>query len=86
MIPLMMVLHVRKRNGHFVRLWLPLFLLWLLALPLLILLLPICFVACVIGGVKPFRGIRVFWTLLCAVAGTRIEVDTPRSFVFMHVY
>ena len=85
MIPLVMVLHVRKRNGYFVRLWLPLFLLWLLVLPLLILLLPFYLVFCAVAGVNPLRWVAAFWGLLSATAGTHVEVDTPYSCVFMHI-
>jgi len=81
-----MDLKVRIGDGHRVRLWLPLFLLWLLALPLPILLLPSCLVFCVVARVDPLRWIATLWTLLSAAAGTRMEVDTPGAFVFMHIY
>ena len=86
MLPLVMDLRVRTDVGHRIRLWLPLFLLWLLALPLLILLLPFYVVACFVMRVNPLSGIRAFWNLLSAVRGTHIEVDNARTFVFMHVY
>ncbi|MBU6296884.1 MAG: hypothetical protein KGJ79_04950 [Alphaproteobacteria bacterium] len=86
MIPLMMILRVRTNRGHFVRLWLPLFLLWLLVLPLLVLLAPFYLAFCIIARVNPLRWIAALWALLSATAGTHIEVDTPHACVFMHVY
>ena len=86
MIPLFMILRVRTEGGHGVRLWLPLFLLWLLALPLLLLLLLFYLVFCIVARANPSRWIGALWALLSAAAGTRIEVVTPRAFVFIHVY
>jgi hypothetical protein len=85
MIPLAMTLRVQTDRGHRVRLWLPLFLLWLLVLPLLILLLPFYLVFCAVAGLNPLRWVAAFWGLLSATAGTHIEVDTPHSCVFMHI-
>ena len=86
MIPLVMVLRVHTVKGRGVRLWLPLFLLWLLVLPLLILLLPFYLAFCAVVRVDALRGIAACWSVLSATSGTHIEVDTPRAFVFMHVY
>jgi len=86
MPPMVMILRVRTSRGTAVRLWLPLFLLWLLILPLLIVVLPVYFVVCAVMHVNPFLWIAIVWRLLNAVCGTHIEIDTPRAFVFMHVY
>ena len=86
MPPMLMILRLRTSRGTAVRLWLPLFLLWLLVLPLLIVALPIALVVCAAMRLYPLRWIAVVWRLLNAVCGTHIEIDTPRAFVFMHVY
>ena len=86
MPPMLMILRLRTRRGRAVRLWLPLFLLWLLVLPLLLVALPIVLVACAAMRINPFLWIAIVWRLLNAVCGTHIEIDTPRAFVFMHVY
>lgn len=86
MPPLMMILRIRTDSGRGVRLWLPLFLLWLLVLPLAILLLPFYLVFCAYERVNAVRGIAAFWTLISATVGTHIEIATPRALVFMHIY
>ncbi len=61
MLPLTMTLRVDTDRGHRVRLWLPLFLIWLVALPLLILLLPFYLAFCAVMRLNPVRLVAAFW-------------------------
>ena len=91
MIPLFATLRIRhqkpgepRRRGF--RLWLPLFLIWLLLAPLVLILLPFFFVACLIMRVNPFRAIVLIWRFLAALRGTHIEIDTAKDTVLVHIY
>ena len=56
------------------RLWVPLFLLWipvLLISPLLLLLL---LAACVVFQINAWRAIGVFWAIVCSLPGTQVRV------------
>jgi hypothetical protein len=85
--PMGATVHVKPagwRRG--IRLWLPLFLLWALLLPLLILLLPFLFVGALIFGVNLWRSLRALNGLLAATHGTRVEVDSHDTKVFIQLH
>jgi len=96
MIPMMMTLAVRREvinhdtgrlepDGRALRLWLPLFLLWLLAAPFALLLAPLILLALCLARLNPFRVFAAFYGLLAGLAGTRIEVDAPGAFVNIRI-
>jgi len=72
MIPITSTVRIRDGRHQF---WIPLFLVWLLLLPVAILLLPLFFIACLIVRVNPFRAISVLWEILTALKGTDVAVD-----------
>lgn len=86
MIPMMAVLRVERSERRRIHLWLPLFLLWLLALPVLIVTLPIVAVILLAYGRNPLRLFAAHWNVLSAVPGSHIEVNGRRGLVFIHVY
>jgi hypothetical protein len=68
-----------------IRLWIPLFLLWipfLLLAPFVVLALV---VACWIGRVNPWRAIRILWGLLCALPGTDVRVTNEGNRVLVRI-
>ena len=85
MIPLVVRVHVRGRAGRSVRLWIPLFLLWLLMLPFALVVLPVLFVVCIVVDVDPFPALAAVWRVLCGLSGAHVEVDAPDASVFVHV-
>ena len=91
MIPLFATLRIRhqkpgelRRRGF--RLWLPLFLIWLLLAPLILIMLPVFFVVCLVSRINPFRAIAAIWCFLSALSGTHIEIDTAKDTVLVHIY
>jgi hypothetical protein len=87
MIPLWISLRVRSgKRATIHRLGLPLFLLWLLLLPLLVLLAPFALVACLVMRFNPLRHVAAGWSVLSAMRGTRVDVEAPGALVFIHVY
>jgi uncharacterized membrane protein SpoIIM required for sporulation len=74
MIPFVAVVSVPDRRSHTFRLWIPLFLVWLLVLPLGLLLLPVVFIAGLVCRANPFRAVSVLWQLLSALKDTNVEV------------
>jgi hypothetical protein len=86
MIPLLIILAIRTRPGAR-RWWLPipLFVIWLLLLPLLLLLLPIAILVMLWIGMKPLRSLRLFWQLLTSLAGTRLDLDDGRFRLHLRV-
>jgi hypothetical protein len=85
MIPLLAQVEVRTEQHRPIRLWLPLFLVWLLLVVLGVILSPLIIIGCLIVRMNPFTTvwglIRVFW----AMAGTHIEVQAPDAVVLVRV-
>lgn len=84
MIPLFVV--VKLEGQRRLTLWLPLLLVWLLLLPLVLLLLPFALLATLIAGMRPWRAIAAFWSVLAGTRGMHVEIASPERSVLMHVY
>lgn len=85
MIPFVAVVSLRNQDSHTFRLWIPLFLIWLLVLPLVVLVSPFVFTACLVCRVNPFRGLGVMWQILTALADTSIDVEHRSAGVSFHI-
>ena len=85
MIPFVAVVSLRNQESRTFRLWVPLFLIWLLLLPLAVLLSPFIFVACLFCRVNPFRGVAVMWHILNALADTNVEVEHRSAGMSFHI-
>lgn len=75
MIPFVAVVSLRNQESHTFRLWIPLFLVWLVLLPLIVLLWPVIFIACLACRVNPIRGVAVLWPIVGALNDTQLEVE-----------
>ena len=85
MIPFVAVVSLRNQESRTFRLWIPLFLVWLLLLPLIILLSPFMFIACLFCRVNPWRGVRLLWQILTALADTNVEVEHRSAGMSFHI-
>jgi hypothetical protein len=83
MMPPMAILISVEKPGRRVRLWLPLFVVWLLLLPLVLVLLPFAILALAIMGRRPFHFIGALFAVLAALKGTAIGIAKPRRAVFI---
>ena len=84
-----LIARVRVRSGAFrLRLWVPLFLLWLL---LVALLAPVLLLAAVVALFAPPRwrfgpAARGVCLALCETRGTCVDVESPRGHVFIALH
>ncbi|MBZ5686179.1 MAG: hypothetical protein LAP86_14190 [Acidobacteriia bacterium] len=85
MIPFVAVVSLRNQESRTFRLWIPLFLMWLLLVPLGILLSPFIFIGFLACGVNPFRGVAVLWQILTALADTKLEVEHRSAGLSFHI-
>ena len=85
MIPFVAVVSLRNRESHTFRRWIPLFLMWLLLVPLGILLSPFIFIGFLVCRVNPFRGVAVLWQILTALADTKLEVEHRSAGLSFHI-
>jgi hypothetical protein len=84
MLAVVRILPSETRRG--IKLWVPLFLVWLLLLPFALVLLPVFFVVCAVGDYAPFATLGAFLALLGSLNGTQVEVESPNASVTIHVY
>ena len=85
--PMLAVIRILpSRTGRRIRLWVPLFLVWLLLLPFILVLLPVYFVVCAVMDIAPFRTLGAFFGVLGSLNGTHVEVESRNAAVFIHVY
>ena len=85
MIPFVAVVSLRNQQSRTFRLWIPLFLVWLLLLPLALLLSPFIFIACLVCRVNPWRGVALLWQVLTALADTNVEVEHRSAGMSFHI-
>jgi hypothetical protein len=82
--PLTASVHVKPAGWRFgIRLWLPLFLIWLLLLPLFVLALPFLFVASLVFGFRLLRSLGAVMAVLAGFKGTKVEVENPGARIFV---
>jgi len=94
MIPLVMRLVVsgtdsKNRNKGMVNLWLPLFILWILILPLIVIVLTLWIVLCMFAGTSPTamrleKIIRAGALVVWNISGLRVDVRSSDSRFVLH--
>ena len=85
MTPNIAIVHVSNPHGRGIRLWVPLFLLWI---PLVIfspLILLVVLGVCMAGRTNPWRAIAAFLDLICSLPGTDVRVSTDANRVTVRI-
>jgi hypothetical protein len=85
MTPNIAIVHVQSSHWRGIRLWLPLFLLWIPLVLLAPLILLVIFAACFAGQINPWRAIATFWSLLTSLSGTDVRVTANGSKVTVRI-
>jgi hypothetical protein len=84
MMPQLMTVGFRRRQGGWVRFWVPLLPVALVLLPVLLLGAVATAIACQIYRISPVRAFAVGWQVLLALGGTRIEIEQGRTALLLH--
>ena len=85
MPPLLAVVHILPNAVHRgIRLWVPLFLIWLLLLPFLLVLLPVYFVVCAVIDIDPFETLGAILRRCSEVSTARMSRSTVRQACRLH--
>jgi hypothetical protein len=85
MIPSIAVVHVHHPHWRTLRLWLPLFLLWIPTLFLAPLVLLVLLIVCLVGRVSFFRAVGVCWAILSSLPGTDVRVSTDGNRILVRI-
>ena len=86
MIPWLAVVSIKPDHGRGFRLWLPLFLIWIILAPFAILLAPMLMIYAAICGVNPLAAISAIGRLLWALSGVHVEVESPNASVLIRTH
>jgi hypothetical protein len=90
MIPLILKLRIKDKNQRRFGIWLPLFLIWLIVLPLLALLAPLVLLAALIlwpggkGRLVLYSYLAIF-SLIFNLSGLKIDVQSKDSIVYINL-
>ncbi|HZN74342.1 MAG TPA: hypothetical protein VFC00_21960 [Micromonosporaceae bacterium] len=85
MIPYLVTVSRRRRNGRWLRLYIPVLPVLLVLSPLVLLAMLVGLVACLATRVSPVGALRGVGQLLCALPGTHIEIEQGRTAVLVSV-
>lgn len=81
MTPNIAVVQIDYPHWRSLRLWLPLFLLWIPVILLSPILLLVVVVVSWANRISPWRAIAAFWGLICSLPGTDVHVRTEGNTV-----
>jgi hypothetical protein len=70
---------------HRLGLWVPLFLIWLILLPVMLVLFPLIALGCVFIGVNAVELYRTAWRIVSSLRRTWVEVKTGEFWVWVHL-
>ncbi len=85
MIPSIAIVHVANPHWRGIRLWLPLFLLWIPALLLAPFVLLILLVVCLGAEISFGRAVATCWAILCSLPGTDVRVSAQGNNVVVRI-
>jgi hypothetical protein len=85
MIPLFAVIGFRTSRQRTFRLWLPLFLVWVLLLPVVLVLFPFFLVACLILDMNAGKTISAGWNVAAGLRGMHVEINDPKTYILLRL-
>jgi hypothetical protein len=85
MTPNIAIVHIDYPHRPRIRLWLPLFLLWIPSIVLTPVALIVLFIVCVVSHIPFGRSVAALWNLLCSLPGTDVRVSTEGNKVFVRI-
>ena len=86
MIPVAGAVRVGDCRVHGFRLSIPFLLLWVLMLPLLVLIVPVLFVAAICARLNPFTAVGALLRVLAALRGTQVEVVNESMSLLVNIF
>jgi len=85
MTPNIALVHIESPHWRGVRIWLPLFLLWIPLILLSPLILTILLAVCIVGQINFWRAIAAFWAISCSLPGTDVHVRADGNHVHVKI-
>jgi hypothetical protein len=85
MIPMVLAVRVHAHPDKAVRVWIPLFLVWLLLLPFVLVLAPIAMIVALVLGFNVWRGTGAIVSVFTGLSGLRVDVEAPGASVLVNI-
>ena len=85
MTPNLAVVHMNFLHGPNLKIWLPLFLLWVPAIVLAPFILLALLIGCLISGMRFWQTLGAFWAVLSSLPGTDVRVSTEGKRVLVRI-
>ena len=85
MTPNIAIVHVAIPHWQTIKLWLPLFLLWIPLILFSPIILLVVLVVCLAGRINFFRAFAAFWAISCSLPGTDVRVSTEGNKVLVRI-
>lgn len=85
MTPNIAIVHIHNPYWRGLRLWIPLFLLWIPVILLSPLLFLILLAACLAFQINVWRSLSVCWGILCALPGTDVRVVAQGNHILVEI-
>jgi hypothetical protein len=86
MIPVAGAVRMGESSVHGFRLSIPFLVLWILLVPLLVLIVPVVFVAAACVLVNPFKAVGAVIGILAALKGTHVEVANDDFSMLLNIF
>lgn len=88
MVPLLLKLRVPRKRGDILTLYLPLFLLWLVLIPVMIIILPFILIAVIFTRNSEYRRLLLYifpllFELLGSLKGLKIDVQDKENKIYI---
>lgn len=88
MIPLMLKMRIGEKNRRGVNLWFPLFLIWIIVLPLLAILAPLIFLVGLLAwpsgyGRKIIYFYIMIFKLLWYTSGLKVDIESDEKIIYI---
>jgi hypothetical protein len=85
MTPSLAIIHVQNPHWRGIKLWIPLFLLWIPVILLSPLLLLVVLAMSIARGMNPLRVVKIFWDIVCGLPGTDVRVTADGNRVLVRI-
>lgn len=84
-MPQLLTVRVRRPAGRPIRIWVPVLPVVLVFSPLVVLAVLVAAVACLVYRVSVVRALGTSWRIVCALPGTRVDVEQGRTAVLVNI-
>jgi hypothetical protein len=85
MMPLLVTVKVKRRNGYPIRIWVPVLPVLLILSPLIVVAAGVAAIACLVYRISLIRAFGTGWRILSALPGTRFDVEQGRTGVLVSI-